>query len=41
MLSPVRFDVHGFTAESQQDEQGIQEAAQIRQFFNFFSHTNF
>jgi len=29
-----RFDVHGFTEDSQQDETGIQEAAQLCEFSN-------
>ena len=29
-----RFDVHGFTADCQQDEKGIQEAAQLCEYSN-------
>ena len=31
-----RFDVHGFTADCQQDENGIREAAQLCEFCSFF-----
>jgi len=33
-LSPFRFDVHGFTEDCQQDEEGIKEAAQLRKCRN-------
>jgi len=31
VVSCFRFDVHGFTADSQQDEPGVKEAAQRRE----------
>jgi len=31
-----RFDVHGFTADCPQDLHGIQDAAQLCEFNNFF-----
>ena len=39
MVSFFRFDVHGFTADCQQDEAGVQEAAQRCEFSRAFCLT--